>query len=130
MRLRRVLRGSRHSLLVFAGLTASGEDHAGLRVVVEQVQRRFGARVAVHAVFPGEEVPEIVGDHNPVLLDPGGVCHRRYGARAGCLYLVRPDEHVGFRAQPVDPKALVSHLDRIYRFANEPVSTTRSEARS
>ena len=130
MRLRRVLRGSRHSLLMFAGLTASGEDHAGLRVVVEQVQRRFGARVAVHAVFPGEEVPEIVGDHNSVLLDPGGVCHRRYGARAGCLYLVRPDEHVGFRAQPVDPKALVSHLDRIYRFANEPVSTTRSEARS
>jgi 2-polyprenyl-6-methoxyphenol hydroxylase-like FAD-dependent oxidoreductase len=129
-RLRQVLRGSRHSLLIFAGLSASGEDHARLRLAVEEVQRRFGNRVAVHVVFPGEEVPEIVGDHSSVLLDPGGACHRRYGARARCLYLVRPDEHVGFRAQPVDPKALVSHLDQIYRFANERVSTTQREARS
>ena len=54
----------------------------------------------------------------------------RYGARAGCLYLVRPDGYVGFRAQPVDPEALLAYLDRLYQSANEPVSTTRVEARS
>lgn len=128
-RLRRVLRGPRHSLLVFAGLTASGEDRAGLRLAVEEVQRRFGDRAAVHGVFPGEELPGLVGDHGSVLLDPGGACHRRYGARAGCLYLVRPDEHVGFRAQPVDPKALVAHLDRIYQPASGPASATQAGTR-
>ena len=125
-RLRRVLQGPEHSLLVFTGLGASGEDHAGLRFAIEEVRRRFGDRVDTHVIFPGEAVPEIVGDYGSVLLDPGGVCHSRYGARAGCLYLVRPDEHVGFRAQPKDPEALLEYLDRLY----EPVSEPRVEARS
>lgn len=82
--------------------------------------------MAVHVVFPGEEMQEIVGDHGSVMVDPGGVCHRRYGAWAGCLYLVRPDEHVGFRPQPEDPGALLAYLDRLY----EPVSELRVGARS
>lgn len=125
-RLRRVLRGSRHSLLVFTGLAATAQDFARSRLTVEEVRRRFGDRVAVHVVFPGEGVPETVGDRGSVLLDPGGACHGRYGARAGCLYLVRPDEHVGFRAQPQDPEALLAYLDRLY----EPLSEPRIEARS
>lgn len=125
-RLRRVLQGPGHSLLLFAGLGASGEDHAGARLAVEEIQRRFGDRVAAHVIFPGEEAPEIVRDHSSVLLDPGGKCHRRYGARAGCLYLVRPDEHVGFRAQPEDSESLLAYLDRLY----EPVSGLRVEVSS
>ncbi len=125
-RLRRVLRGSRHSLLLFAGLAATSQDYARTQLTVEEVQRRFGDRVDTHVVFPGEKVPEIDGDHGSVLLDPGGVYHSRYGARAGCLYLVRPDGYVGFRAQPVDPEALLAYLDRLY----EPVSEPRVEARS
>lgn len=113
-RLRRALRGSRHSLLVFAGLGAQGGDRAGLSPVVEEIGQRLGDRVAVHVVFPGEEMPEFLGDQGSVLLDPGGACHRRYGAGASCLYLVRPDEHVGFRAQPQDSGALLAYLDRLY----------------
>lgn len=124
-RLRRVLQGPGHSLLVFAGLDVSGEDHAGLRLAVEEVRRRFGDRVAVHVVFSGEEVPEIAEDHGSMLLDPGGACHRRYGARGGCLYLMRPDGYVGFRAQPEAPGALLAYLGRLY----EPVSEIRAEAR-
>ena len=125
-RLRRVLGGSGHSLLVFAGLAATPQDYDRSKLTVEEGERKYGDRVDTHVVFPGEEVPEIVGDHSSVLLDPGGVCHRRYGARAGCLYLVRPDGYVGFRAQPVDPGALLVYLDRLY----EPVSEPRVEARS
>lgn len=82
--------------------------------------------MAAHVLFPEEEVPETVGDRGSVLLDPGGACHRRYGARGGCLYLVRPDGYVGFRAQPEAPGALLAYLDRLY----EPVSRPRAEARS
>jgi hypothetical protein len=123
-----VLRGPQHSLLLFVGLTAWGDAHAGLRLAGVEVQRRFGDRAAVYVVCPGEEAPELVGNHSSVLLDPGGGCHRRYGARAGCLYLVRPDEHVGFRAQPIDPKALVAYLDRIYQPTSGPASA-RAEAK-
>ena len=127
-RLRRVLRGPQHSLLLFVGLTACGDAHAGLRLAGVEVQRRFGDRAAVYVVCPGEEIPELAGNRSSVLLDSGGVCHRRYGARAGCLYLVRPDEHVGFCAQPIDPKALVAYLDRIYQPTSGPASA-RAEAK-
>lgn len=125
-RLRRVLRGSRNSLLMFYGLAATPRDHAGSQLTIEEVEHKYGGRVTAYVIFPGEKASEIVGNHSSVLLDPGGECHSRYGARASCLYLVRPDEHIGFRAQPEDPEALLMYLDRLC----EPVSGSRAEARS
>lgn len=119
-RLRRVLQGPRHSLLILTGLAATPQDYARSQLTVEEIQRRFGDRVAAHVVFPGEESPQIVEDHSSMLLDAGGECHRRYGARAGCLYLVRPDGYVGFRAQPEAPEALLAYLDRLYETVFEP----------
>jgi hypothetical protein len=41
----------------------------------------------------------------------GGI---RYGADAECLYLVRPDKYVGFRAQPAEQDSLEDYLRRIF----------------
>ena len=48
-----------------------------------------------------------------VLLDPDGETHRRYGATAEALYLVRPDGYVGLRAQPASEQVLVRYLRRV-----------------
>ena len=48
-----------------------------------------------------------------VLLDPDGGTHRRYGATAEALYLVRPDGYVGLRAQPAAEEVVVPYLERV-----------------
>jgi hypothetical protein len=48
-----------------------------------------------------------------VLLDPDGETHRRYGATAEALYLVRPDGYVGLRAQPAAEDVLARYLGRL-----------------
>ena len=37
-----------------------------------------------------------------------------YGVTGTGLYLIRPDGHVGFRSQPVDPDALRKHLRLVF----------------
>jgi hypothetical protein len=49
-----------------------------------------------------------------VLLDPEGEIHQRYGARSECLYLIRPDGHVGYRGQPADGDKLLAYLETIF----------------
>ena len=48
-----------------------------------------------------------------VLHDNEGKIHRRYGAQAPCLYLVRPDKYIAYRCQPVDFDRLTAYLDRV-----------------
>jgi hypothetical protein len=48
-----------------------------------------------------------------VLLDPDGRTHRRYGATAEALYLIRPDGCVGLRAQPAAADVLARYLGRL-----------------
>ena len=73
-----------------------------------------------------------LGDRSSELLDPDGRTHRRYGATAEALYLVRPDGHVGLRAQPASEEVLLRYLgrvfDRVGAGAPEPAppSATRS----
>jgi len=48
-----------------------------------------------------------------VWLDADGSVHERFGAGSECLYLIRPDGHVGFRAQPARQESLESYLSRV-----------------
>ena len=50
-----------------------------------------------------------------LLCDPTGALHERLGADRPCLCLVRPDGHLGLRAEPPAPEALHAHLGRIFR---------------
>jgi hypothetical protein len=62
-------------------------------------------------IVPGERVPpELQGEE--VVLDRHRVAHRRWGAGAECIYVVRPDGYVGFRSQPPDAERLVAWADR------------------
>ena len=59
-------------------------------------------------------------DDAAVLLDPDGVVHEAFGARGECLFLVRPDSHIGFRGQPALEGPLVEYLARIFSAAPPP----------
>ncbi|MFO0548304.1 MAG: hypothetical protein U0271_07960 [Polyangiaceae bacterium] len=61
------------------------------------------------------------------MFDPGGALGRRYGARSACVYLVRPDLYIGFRAQPPQPSELFAHLDALFSEAPLPQSDSASE---
>ena len=48
-----------------------------------------------------------------VLRDASGALHDRFGADRPCICLVRPDGHLGLRAEPPSMAALQTHLGRI-----------------
>jgi 2-polyprenyl-6-methoxyphenol hydroxylase-like FAD-dependent oxidoreductase len=100
-----VLRGPHHTLLLFAGQAPGGEAPAKLEQLARQLESAYGpgllrARVVVTGAGAGPYTLE----------DATGAAHRRFGAGTACLYLVRPDDYVGYRARPIREKALVEEL--------------------
>jgi 3-(3-hydroxy-phenyl)propionate hydroxylase len=51
------------------------------------------------------------GCNNPMLFDPEGLVHARYGG-PGAVYLVRPDQHVAARFRGFDAAAIQRALLR------------------
>ena len=49
-----------------------------------------------------------------MILDHLGELHHRFGARGSCLYLIRPDGYLGYRAMPPDAGKLAHYLGRIF----------------
>jgi hypothetical protein len=107
-----VFRGPHATLLLFDGEAGTDDGYTSLAAIADRVERLFGADVRPWVVGWGRRSPaELAGRR--VLLDPDGGTHRRYGATAEALYLVRPDGHVGLRAQPASEEVLVRYLGRV-----------------
>jgi 2-polyprenyl-6-methoxyphenol hydroxylase-like FAD-dependent oxidoreductase len=111
-----LLRGTHHTLLLFDGRAPTSEGYLNLARLVDRCRSRFGDLVRPVAVVMGPIVPaELEAAHEAgcAWLDPEGQLHARFGAGAECLYLVRPDGYVGFRAQPAAEDPLVRYLARV-----------------
>jgi hypothetical protein len=105
-------RGPHSTLLLFDGDARTDDGYASLAAIADGVERLFGADVHAWVVVWGPQLPaELAGRR--VLLDPEGETHRRYGATAEALYLVRPDGYVGLRAQPASEEVLLRYLGRV-----------------
>jgi 2-polyprenyl-6-methoxyphenol hydroxylase-like FAD-dependent oxidoreductase len=108
-----LLRGPRHTLLLFAGVPGEAESRARLGELASEVAQRHGDLIDVCLVEtdhePAGALPGVTRVH-----DPKQVLHQRYGARRDCLYLIRPDGYVGFRSEPAERSALGRHLDRVF----------------
>ncbi len=113
-RLFEVLDPTRHTLLLFDGEAATEGGYRSLADVARRVRERCGDAVATHLVVPRERAPEAARWAGSVLTDASRALHDRYGARSECLYLVRPDGHVAYRAQPADGDRLLEYLDTIF----------------
>lgn len=109
-----LLRGNDHTLLLFDGAAATAEGYRHLRELGSRARAIAHGKLTVRIVVPHKRAPEeLLGDLR-VLVDPDGALHSRFGAGAECLYLVRPDGYIGFRAQPADGDALCGYLSRLF----------------
>ncbi len=108
-----VFRGTHHTLLLFAGPEPRAGVWPRLDSLAGAVSQRYGALIRPYLVVAGEaEAPATAAA--PALRDPELHLHHRYGADGECLYLVRPDKYVGYRAQPADQASLEAYLPRIF----------------
>jgi 2-polyprenyl-6-methoxyphenol hydroxylase-like FAD-dependent oxidoreductase len=110
-RLFELLRGTRHTLLVFAGDDSSADDqelcYAALRVAesyprlvdVHRIARERGANGAAPI---------------PAAIDPDGMLHAAYGAAKPAVYLIRPDGYVAFRSGVRGAPALMPFLASVF----------------
>jgi hypothetical protein len=100
-----------HTLLLTLGDADPAAVDEGL-ALVRAAAERYGPRVQAYVV-----TRNALGRHqapDELLCDPTGALHARLGADRPCLCLVRPDGHLGLRAEPPSVEALHAHLGRIF----------------
>ena len=101
---------SEHVLLLFEG----AERHPDFAAIGDLVRGRYTDRITGYIVAHLGRRPEGLRWDGPLLLDGDGALHHRFGARAECLYMIRPDHYIGYRAQPPDAEKLRAYLDGIF----------------
>ncbi len=114
IRLLDVMRGPQHTLLLFVGADGSGQTDAWLAAIADLRQRYHATIVPVVIERDTTAIRSRAADFDGmVVCDSDEKAHRRYGAHAPCLYLVRPDKYIAYRCQPVDFERLRAYLDRV-----------------
>jgi 2-polyprenyl-6-methoxyphenol hydroxylase-like FAD-dependent oxidoreductase len=113
-RLFEVLHGPRHKLLTFEGASRPDDFRGRMEAIAGLVRDRFANLIdpfiVIHSDAPTEALPAGLAP----LSDSSGLLHRRFGAGSDCLYLIRPDGYVGYRAQPADADRLDAYLRRLF----------------
>lgn len=104
--------GTRWTLLLFGGAEPTEEICAKLAQPAAAVLQEFGHLINAHFVLTDLRVAQII-EGGSVLMDREGTAHEKYGAKAACFYLVRPDGHIGFRGPVESAGHLMSYLFRI-----------------
>jgi 2-polyprenyl-6-methoxyphenol hydroxylase-like FAD-dependent oxidoreductase len=117
-RLFELLRGTRHTLLLFGGEHATPDAYSCLEKLGQDVQEHYGEDIAVYMVIAGTQHPRELAWEGKVLYDSEHVLHQRYGADAPCLYLIRPDGYIGFRSLPARSAYLREYLAKHIFFGN------------
>ena len=109
-----LLRGPRHNLLLFPGVRSGNASWHRLARLAAATQRDHTGLIDAHVVArTGAAVPSDLPVATSVVVDAEGALHRRYGAQAECLYLIRPDGYVAYRSAPAAPSRLRDYLGRI-----------------
>ncbi|MDO8433009.1 MAG: FAD-dependent monooxygenase [Candidatus Binatus sp.] len=111
-RLNEVMRGPNFNLLLFSGIE-DDRDLSDLFAIADSVKGRFGTHVSAHLI-DASDAPQS-HPHVTLIRDLSHLIHRAYGAGSRCIYLIRPDGYVGFRAQPPDQASLLANLGNILK---------------
>jgi len=113
-RLFQLLNSTRYLLLLFDGEASTEGGYRNLGEIARRVQKRCGDAVDSYVVVPMAQAPESAHLESRVIADANQVLHTRYGAKAECLYLIRPDGYIAYRSQPADGDKLLSYLDTLF----------------
>jgi 2-polyprenyl-6-methoxyphenol hydroxylase-like FAD-dependent oxidoreductase len=116
-----LLRGPRHTLLLFPGVRAGQAGWLRLARLAASTRRSHGALIDVHLVgaTPGTG-PADLPPGTSIVLDPERALHRRLGVRGESLYLIRPDGYIGYRSAPATPTSFRRYLERIFLPVADP----------
>jgi 2-polyprenyl-6-methoxyphenol hydroxylase-like FAD-dependent oxidoreductase len=105
----------RWNVLLFDGRSASPKGYHHLASIAAALNARFADAVDVAVVTPATTRPAELPNGLRVFLDPDGELEGAYGASSECVYVLRPDLYVGFRAQPVSEDQLIAWLRTFVR---------------
>lgn len=106
------LRGATHQLLLFDGRSNTRAGYENLAAIARRCRARHAGLVEPHVIVLGERRPDELEFDGSVVLDDGRI-HDRYGAGSECLYVVRPDGHIGFRSQPAVDADVDGYFERL-----------------
>jgi 2-polyprenyl-6-methoxyphenol hydroxylase-like FAD-dependent oxidoreductase len=110
-----LLRGPKHTLLLFPGADHEAKSWHRLAELAQSVQSSLDDLINVYIVaIEAGSVPSNPKFHQRLVLDPERSLHYRYGAETECLYLIRPDGYVGYRSEPATASAFRDYLGRIF----------------
>ncbi|MBO3459397.1 FAD-dependent monooxygenase [Aetokthonos hydrillicola Thurmond2011] len=112
VRLFQVLQGTQWNLLLFAGKKPSASTDTQLKNLANTIVSKYPQTVRTHYVttIPVEPQSEF-----SVLVDRLEYLHDKYGAEQACLYLIRPDWYIGFRAGLSDYNKLLDYLAKLLK---------------
>lgn len=112
IRLAERMRVPGHLLLLWFDGDATADDFARAAALADGLARRHGDAITVDAIVAPDAQ---VVDHErfPLLRDADDAFRTVYDTRGCCLYLLRPDRHVAFRADRHDAAALDGYLARV-----------------
>ena len=107
----------KQTLLVFVGCAEPGKElKEELNRISEGIQNNYASWIKIFWVIPGSSIPKDLPVNGAVLWDEREFAHRRYGAQAECMYLIRPDKFIGFRSLPPNWKKLELYLkEKIFK---------------
>ena len=101
---------TKSTVLLFDGRSASADGYARFGAIELAVRERFGSSVETAVVTPRNVRPPELAASIKVFLDESGELEQKYAATTECVYVVRPDLWIGYRAQPVSEDKLVAWL--------------------
>jgi 2-polyprenyl-6-methoxyphenol hydroxylase-like FAD-dependent oxidoreductase len=114
VRLFDLLKATEYNLLLFSGQVASPGRLGNLVEISSLVMKRYGSLVKAHMFVESNESLHEFKYAGKKFCDPDFSAHKRYGARATCLFLIRPDGYIAFRSMPPNEEALTYYLRSVF----------------
>ena len=107
----------KHTLLVFVGCAEPGKElKEEFNRISEGIQGSYANWIKIFWVISGYSIPKNLPGNGTALRDEKELAHRRYGAQAECMYLIRPDKFIGFRSLPPNWEKLNTYLkEKIFK---------------
>lgn len=116
-----LFRTTQFRLLVFQGSRRPGAA-AQLVEAVRNISALGGGLILPIVITTDDAVSDGNPDGIVALSDPASALHATYGAERACLYLIRPDGYVGYRAPLADQESLHAYLRDNFGITDRPNS--------
>lgn len=92
-----IVRGPKHSLLIFAGINSNFDLNASLSEF-EKMMSPYQDLIKCIFIANPKRINELSQWNEVMIVDDDLKIHALYGANQACLYLIRPDKYIAFRS--------------------------------